>query len=91
MAIDPFYWLAFAAFALPAAWLEYDHGSGLFGGGKGAADAAVAAAAGGGSVEYARFRNNYLAVFALMMGELPRLRGSQHSALRHAPRMPSCA
>ena len=67
MAIDPFYWVAFAAFALPAAWLEFDHGSGLFGGGKGASSSRVGGPGGRGA-EYARFRNNYLAVFALMMG-----------------------
>jgi len=79
MAIAGFYWIVFAAFAAPAAYLEFDHGSGLFGGGKGAgALPAAAAAAGynggrsgarGGGAEYARFRNNYLIVFALMMGE----------------------
>ncbi|GBF98595.1 molybdate-anion transporter-like [Raphidocelis subcapitata] len=64
MAIAAFYWIAFAAFAVPAAVLELDNGSGLFGvGGKGAA----ARAAHGGGPEYARFRNNYLAVFALAM------------------------
>jgi hypothetical protein len=63
MAIASFYWVAFAAFAAPAAWLEFDHGSGLFGGGKGAAARGERA-----GPEYARFRNNYLIVFALMMG-----------------------
>lgn len=64
MAIAAFYWLTFAAFALPAVLLELDHGSGLFGSIKGASGRV-----GRGSPEYVRFRNNYLMVFALMMGE----------------------
>jgi hypothetical protein len=66
MAIASFYWLTFAAFAAPAAYLEFDHGSGLFGSGKGASVRADRA-----GQDYVRFRNNYLIVFALMMGGLP--------------------
>jgi hypothetical protein len=68
MAIAGFYWVVFAAFAIPAALLEFDHGSGLFGSGKGGAAGARAGGRGGGP-EYVRFKNNYLIVFALMMGE----------------------
>lgn len=68
MAIAGFYWAVFALFAAPAALLELQHGSGLFGGGGAAKGRAAAAAAARGGAEYVRFRDNYLLVFALMMG-----------------------
>lgn len=78
MAIATFYWVTFAAFALPAALLEFDHGSGLFGGGGAAGGGKGGGGGGGGSGargrEYVRFRNNYLLVFALMMGARAALR-----------------
>ncbi|KAI8466633.1 MAG: hypothetical protein J3K34DRAFT_387375 [Monoraphidium minutum] len=63
MAIAAFYWATFAAFAVPAALLELGHGSGPCSGGGGGGKAG----GGGGGRAYAKFRNNYLAVFSLMM------------------------
>lgn len=86
MAIAGFYWVTFGAFALPAALLEFGHGSGLFGGAGGGKGGAAAAGGGRQGRDYVRFRNNYLAVFALMMGERGRPACSGKGGMSHARR-----
>ena len=82
MAIAAFYWVTFVAFAVPAALLELGHGSGLFSGSKGA----LGGAGGRHGREYVKFRNNYLVVFALMMGRAgAQLAGAQQWPFSCAP------
>ncbi len=62
--MDSFYLLLFVAFAIPAAVLEYTQ-NGCFG----QLSELPHMQQGAAKAQYLRFRNNYVLVFSLMMGE----------------------